>query len=142
MDSADADWYLGRNVLDRSGRIIGSISQVFMTAPFTGYWLAGLPARQRVSPLIPDQQGYYTSIPGRIFWRARQIWRLGKKGTGNPKVASRSRRPAPPRADQNVRCDPAVRGRSWTVQPRRWLLSVLSKAKQFERQLMSCNRAS
>jgi sporulation protein YlmC with PRC-barrel domain len=30
MDSADADWYLGRNVLDRSGRIIGSISQVFM----------------------------------------------------------------------------------------------------------------
>jgi len=30
MDSADAHWYLGRNVLDRSGRIIGSISQVFM----------------------------------------------------------------------------------------------------------------
>ena len=28
------------------------------------------------------------------------------------------------------------------MQPRRWLLSVLSKAKQFERQLMSCNRAS
>ena len=30
MDSADADWYLGRNVLDRSDRIIGTISQVFM----------------------------------------------------------------------------------------------------------------
>lgn len=30
MDSADADWYLGRNAVDRSGRMIGSISQAFV----------------------------------------------------------------------------------------------------------------